>query len=71
MMIARAVAGAAAMLLSGAASAADRPNILLFLVDDMGWQDTSVPFHSERTPLNERFHTPNVERLAAKGPATG
>lgn len=67
MMIARAVAGAAAILLSGAASAADRPNILLFLVDDMGWQDTSVPFHSERTPLNDRFHTPNMERLAAMG----
>ena len=23
-----------------------QPNIILFLVDDMGWQDTSVPFHS-------------------------
>ena len=41
-----------------------RPNILFFLVDDMGWQDTSVPFHDERTPLNDRYHTPNMERLA-------
>ena len=24
----------------------ERPNIVLFLVDDMGWQDTSVPFHT-------------------------
>lgn len=43
------------------------PNIILFLVDDMGWQDTSVPFHSERTPFNELYHTPNMERLAAQG----
>ena len=21
-----------------------KPNIIIFLVDDMGWQDTSVPF---------------------------
>lgn len=43
------------------------PNVVLFLVDDMGWQDTSVPFHSEITPLNRKFHTPNMERLAAAG----
>jgi arylsulfatase A-like enzyme len=44
-----------------------RPNIILFLVDDMGWQDTSVPFHDEVTPFNHRYHTPNMERLAATG----
>lgn len=43
------------------------PNIVLFLVDDMGWQDTSVPFFSQRTPFNDRYHTPNMERLAAQG----
>ena len=43
------------------------PNIVVFLVDDMGWQDTSVPFHVERTPLNERYRTPNMERLAERG----
>ena len=26
--------------------AAARPNIVFFLVDDMGWQETSVPFHT-------------------------
>ena len=25
------------------------PNIVLFFVDDMGWQDTSVPFWTQRT----------------------
>lgn len=45
-----------------------QPNIIMFLVDDMGWQDTSVPFYNnEQTPLNKRFHTPNMERLAKMG----
>ena len=38
----------------------EQPNILLFLVDDMGWQDTSVPFAREETPFNRLFHTPNM-----------
>lgn len=50
-----------------------RPNIIFFLVDDMGWQDVSLPFW--RTPagaprttfLNKRYHTPNLERLAKRG----
>ena len=48
-------------------AASQPPNIVLFLVDDMGWQDTSVPFHSERTPFNDHFRTPNMERLAKQG----
>lgn len=47
--------------------AADRPNILLFMVDDMGWQDTSLPFWTERTSYNDIYETPNMERLAQKG----
>ena len=43
------------------------PNIVLFLVDDMGWQDTSVPFWHKKTPFNLRYRTPNMERLAAQG----
>ena len=44
-----------------------KPNIIFFLVDDMGWQETSVPFHTETTTLNRRYRTPNMERLAAGG----
>lgn len=44
-----------------------RPNIIVFLMDDLGWQDTSLPFHTEVTELNRTYHTPNLERLAAEG----
>lgn len=44
-----------------------KPNIILFLVDDMGWQETSVPFFDQITVLNRRYRTPNMERLAAQG----
>ncbi|NKI25438.1 sulfatase [Arenibacter sp. 6A1] len=43
------------------------PNIVLFFVDDMGWQDTSVPFWDKTTEFNELYHTPNMERLAKEG----
>jgi arylsulfatase A-like enzyme len=46
-----------------------RPNLVLFLVDDLGWQDLSVPLHSSKTAFNERYRTPNVERLAREGVA--
>ena len=47
--------------------AQERPNIILFLVDDMGWQDCSLPFYEDTTMWNKIFHTPNMEKLASKG----
>jgi len=53
--------------------AQERPNIVLFLVDDMGVMDTSVSFLTDskglpvRHPLNGRYRTPNMERLARQG----
>ncbi len=44
-----------------------RPNIILFLVDDMGWQDTSVPFWNKKTEFNKRYNTPGMEKLASQG----
>ncbi len=49
------------------------PNIVVFLVDDMGVMDTSVPFLTDeagmpqRYPLNDYYRTPNMQRLAAGG----
>ncbi len=51
----------------------DRPNIIVFLVDDMGLMDTSVPMltdeagNPKRYPLNDWYRTPGMERLAANG----
>lgn len=44
----------------------ERPNILLFMVDDMGWTDTSVPFSKKEVENNRYFRTPHMEKLAAK-----
>ena len=50
-----------------APEAGKHPNIIMFLVDDMGWQDTSVPFWTQPTAFNRRYHTPAMERLAEQG----
>lgn len=55
------------LIASACLGAAERPNIVVFLVDDMGWQECSVPFHTAVTDLNRRYRTPNLERLAAEG----
>ena len=61
------------MSLSAAEQPAHRPHIVVFLVDDMGVMDTSVPFltdeagNARRYPLNDYYRTPNMERLAARG----
>lgn len=62
-----------ALLLPSAFSAPQQPNVIVFLVDDMGVMDTSVPFLTDasgkptRYPLNDWYRTPNMERLAARG----
>jgi len=75
-IVARVVGIWAAVLVAPAAGhaiAADRPNVVVFLVDDLGVMDTSVPFLTDpdgrprRHPLNDFHHTPAMERLAASG----
>ena len=43
------------------------PNIILFLIDDMGWMDSSVPFGDSVGLLNKQFKTPNLSLLAKQG----
>ena len=56
--------GVATVLLVGLyandTAAAERPNIVLFLVDDMGWMDSGVYG-------SQYYETPNMDRLAARG----
>jgi len=64
---------AALLALSPSLLAAEKPNVVIFLVDDMGVMDTSVPFLTDaagrpkRYPLNDYYRTPNMDRLAARG----
>lgn len=56
-----------------ALNAQDYPNIVVFLVDDMGLMDTSVPFAVDNNgnpaqyPLNDWYQTPHMEKLASQG----
>lgn len=51
----------------------EKPNIVVFLVDDMGLMDTSVPMLADENgnpqchSLNEWYRTPGMERLAKQG----
>jgi arylsulfatase A-like enzyme len=57
-----ALAAAAALLLAAGApaQAAGRPNVIVFVADDLGWSD--VGFHGE-----EVIETPSLDRIAAEG----
>jgi arylsulfatase B len=57
-----ALAAAVALLLAAGAPAlaADRPNVIVFVADDLGWSD--VGFHGE-----EVIETPSLDRIAAEG----
>jgi arylsulfatase A-like enzyme len=48
------------LFFSHEAHAGDKPNIIFFLVDDMGWMDCSVYG-------SKYYETPNIERLATLG----
>ena len=45
---------------SVSATAAERPNIVLIMIDDLGWMDLNCQG-------NERLDTPHINRLAAQG----
>ncbi|MAB79734.1 MAG: hypothetical protein CMJ89_10325 [Planctomycetes bacterium] len=49
-----------ALLLSVFASGEDPPNVVLFLVDDLGWMDLSCQG-------SDVYRTPNIDRIAVEG----
>jgi hypothetical protein len=53
--------------LSAQQKANNRPNIIFFLVDDMGWQDTSVPFWDSVTAANIYQRLCQFDLYAFKG----
>jgi arylsulfatase A-like enzyme len=44
-----------------------RPNIVLVMVDDLGWLDHSLPVAGASPPEERIFRTPHLERLAREG----
>lgn len=48
-----------------------QPNIVFFLVDDMGWVDSSVQYGEELYPYNLRYNTPNMQRLSERSVVMG
>ena len=49
-----------ALALSSAPAAAQRPNVILLMADDLGWGDLGVQGHPH-------LHTPHLDQLAADG----
>ena len=45
----------------GVSAAADKPNVVFILADDLGWADTTLYGHTNL------YQTPNIERLAKRG----
>ena len=51
---------AALVLLAATACAANKPNVVLFYIDDMGWGEIGPFGHSEN-------RTPSLDQMAAEG----
>ncbi len=44
-----------------------KPNVIVFLVDDLGLNETSLAMFEESTNYNKRYRTPNLNELAEQG----
>ena len=65
-----ALAALSGMLLAASplpATPQPRPNLIVVVVDDLGWQDIQLPLADSATPSNARYRTPALLALAARG----
>lgn len=44
-----------------------KPNVVVILTDDLGWQDTALNFGVSPRIVGSHFKTPNLEKLARRG----
>jgi len=45
----------------------NKPNVIVFLVDDLGLNDTSLAMSESKTLYNKRYKTPNLAKMAEQG----
>jgi arylsulfatase A-like enzyme len=56
------------LMVSAAAYASERPNIVFMMSDDQAWNGLSVPMHPDLDwSKSSIVDTPNLEKLAAQG----
>ena len=55
-----------ALMIMNASLAAGKPNIIIYMVDDLGWNHISAA-KATRGTHKEFYHTPNIEKLAKSG----
>ena len=53
--------------LHAASPVPSKPNILVILTDDLGYDDVGCYWTPDKRPGFEKIQTPNIDRLAAEG----
>ena len=54
-------------VLTAADAPAKKPNVIVILTDDLGYDDVGCYWTPDKRPGFEKIQTPNIDRLAAEG----